>query len=79
MVVRGGPLLVGAYHTPGNSLHRARDAYWKCIFHEQLNSWMHDPGLLPPELTRAMFRECFDCELSTMIWDMLKTGIKPLY
>ncbi len=29
-------------------------------------------------LTREMFLEWFDCELSTMIWDMLKTRIKSL-
>lgn len=44
---------------------------------EQLNGWMRDPELWPEELTHEMFLEWFDCELSTMIWDMLKTKIKP--
>ncbi len=54
-------------------------AYWEWIFKEQLNGWMRDPGLWPEELTREMFLEWFDCELSTMIWDMLKTKIKPAF
>ncbi len=33
----------------------------------------------PDESTREMFLEWFDCELSTMIWDKLKTRIKPLF
>ena len=53
------------------------DGYWEWIFHEQLTGWMTDSELWPPELTREMFLEWFDCELSTMIWDMLKTRIKP--
>ena len=55
------------------------DKYWECIFQEQLNGWMRDPDLWPEELTRKMFLEWFDCELSTMIWDMLKAKIKPAF
>ena len=51
--------------------------YWEWVFREQLNGWMRDPELWPEELTREMFLEWFDCELSTMIWDMLNTKIKP--
>jgi hypothetical protein len=50
---------------------------WEWIFREQLNGWMRDPEFWPAELTREMFLEWFECELSTMIWDMLKTRIKP--
>lgn len=50
---------------------------WEWIFKEQLNGWMRDPDVWPNELTREMFHEWFDCELSTMIWDMLKSRIKP--
>ena len=50
---------------------------WEWIFREQLGGWMRDPGLWPEGMTREMFLEWFDCELSTMIWDMLKTRIKP--
>lgn len=53
------------------------DGHWEWIFHEQLTGWMRDPKSWPPELTRQMFLEWFDCELSTMIWDILKTRIKP--
>ncbi len=52
---------------------------WEWIFQEQLNGWMRDPEYWPKELTREMFAEWFDCQLSTMIWDMLKTRIKPLF
>ena len=50
---------------------------WEWIFREQLNGWMRDAHLWPEELTREMFLEWFDCELSTMIWDMLKARVKP--
>ncbi len=53
------------------------DDTWEWIFKEQLNGWMRAPDSWPEELTREMFLEWFDCELSTMIWDMLKTKIKP--
>jgi hypothetical protein len=56
---------------------RLLDKYWEWIFREQLNGWMRDPKLWPEELTHEKFLEWFDCELSTMIWDMLKTRIKP--
>ena len=54
------------------------DDTWEWIFREQLNGWMRDPDLWPDRLTREMFLEWFDCELSTMIWDVLKTRIKPV-
>jgi hypothetical protein len=54
------------------------DKHWGWIFQEQLNSWMCDPALWPERLTQAMFLEWFDCELSTMIWDMLKAKINPM-
>ena len=53
------------------------DNTWEWISKEQLNGWMRDPDSWPERLTREMFLEWFDCELSTMIWDMLKTRIKP--
>ena len=52
---------------------------WEWIFREQLNGWMRDPDLWPEGLTRVMFLEWFDCELSTMVWDMLKPRIKPVF
>ena len=52
------------------------DGTWEWIFREQLNGWMRDPDLWLEGLTREMFLEWFDCEVSTMIWDMLKSRIK---
>ena len=40
---------------------------------------MRDVDSWPEGLTREMFLEWCDCELSTMIWDMLKTKIKPAF
>jgi hypothetical protein len=34
---------------------------------------------MPEELAREMFLEWFGCELSTMIWDTLKTKTKPAF
>ena len=55
------------------------DDHWEWIFQEQLGGWMRDPEFWPDELTREVFSDWFDCELATMIWDMLKPRIKPLY
>lgn len=55
------------------------DKCWEWIFQEQLNDWMHDPELWPEELTHEMFLEWFECQLSTMILDMLKRRIKPAF
>ncbi len=52
---------------------------WEWIFREQLNAWMRDPEPWPPELTQEMFREWFDCKVSTMVWDMLKGKIKSQF
>lgn len=52
---------------------------WEWIFREQLNGWMRDSASWPNELTREMFLKWFDCELSTMLWDILKTKIKLLF
>lgn len=52
---------------------------WEWIFNEQLNGWMRDPDLWPEGLTREMFLQWFDCELSRMIGDMLRTRIKPAF
>ena len=54
------------------------DAYWEPIFREQLDGWMRDPDCWPEKLTREMFLAWFDCELSTMVWDMPKSRIKTL-
>ena len=54
------------------------DDTWEWIFREQLNGWMRDADLWPEGLTREMFHEWSHCELSTMIWDMLKARIKSL-
>jgi len=53
------------------------DETWEWICREQLSSWMRDEDLWPEVLTHEMFHDWFDCELSTMIWDLLKTKIKP--
>ena len=53
------------------------DDTWEWIFREQLHGWMREVDLWPQGLSREMFFEWFDCELSTMIWDMLKTKIRP--
>ena len=53
------------------------DKYWQWAFREQLNGWMRHAHLWPERLAREMFLEWSDCELSPMIWDMLKARIKP--
>ncbi len=40
---------------------------------------MQDVDVWPETLSREMFFEWFDCEIATMIWDMLKSKIKPVF
>ncbi len=53
------------------------DDTWAWIFREQLNGWMQDEDSWPEGLSRELFLQWFDCEVSTVIWDMLKSKIKP--
>ncbi len=55
------------------------DDTWEWIFREQLNGWTQDADSWPEGLSREMFLQWFDCELSTVIWDMLKSNIKPAF
>ncbi len=55
------------------------DDTWEWIFREQLNGWMRDADLWPEGLTREMYLEWFDCELSTMIRDVLKPKNKTAF
>ncbi len=55
------------------------DDTWEWIFREQLKGWMRDADSWPEGLTREMFLEWFDCEVSTMIWDMLRGRIKRAF
>ena len=43
---------------------------WSEHFMEFLDSWFTDEGLWPKRRTRAMFREWFDVQFHTMVWDM---------
>ena len=55
------------------------DDTWEWIFREQLNGWMRVADSWPEDLSREMFLEWFDCEVTTTIWDMLKSKIKPAF
>ena len=46
--------------------------YWERVFQEQLNSWMRDPESWLKKRTYEMFLDWFDCEVSTIVWDLLK-------
>ncbi len=54
------------------------DENWDWIFREQLSCWMNLPDLWPTGLTREMFPEWFDCELTTVIWAMLLNRIRSV-
>ena len=43
---------------------------WSEHFIEFLDSWFTDEGLWPKRRTRAMFREWFDVQFHSMVWDM---------
>lgn len=52
------------------------DTHWEWVFEDQLSGWMRDPEAWPAPLTRGMFVEWFDYEVSTVIWDLLNARIK---
>ena len=53
--------------------------HWEWIFREQLRGWMIDANLWPSNRSPKMFRDWFDYEFASMIWDMLKPRIKPSF
>ena len=45
------------------------------LFEHALNGWVQDETLWPGNLTLKMFREWFEVEYRSMVWDM---GHEPL-
>ena len=45
---------------------------WRVFFEYVLGSWMLDESEWPKNLTLKMFREWFDVEYKSMVWDMGK-------
>lgn len=48
------------------------------IFRDQMNNWWTGEDLWVPNRTFQMFKEWFDYELHTMIWDTLEEPIRKV-
>jgi hypothetical protein len=48
---------------------------WRDFFEFELNQWIIDDTLWPQKLTLKLFREWFDVEYRSMVWDL---GQEPL-
>lgn len=49
---------------------------WRDFFEFELGQWIFDDTLWPQKLTLKLFREWFDIEYRSMVWDL---GQKPLH
>ena len=52
------------------------EKHWRDIFEFELGQWIVDDTLWPQKLTVKMFREWFDIEYHSMVWDLDKTPLK---
>ena len=50
--------------------------HYKAMFEEELNSWYTDPDLWPKNRTFKTFKEFFDVQVSTMVFDLGKGMIE---
>jgi len=77
----GEVFLVPEYDSDKNPVGCTEDAVkwvekrWRMLFEHALNGWVQDETLWPGNLTLKMFREWFEVEYRSMVWDM---GHEPL-
>lgn len=77
----GDMFLIPSYDSPVDSVDGTEDAIrwvekrWKMFFEHFLESWIQDESAWPEKRTLKMFREWFDVEYRSMVWDM---GHEPL-
>ena len=43
---------------------------WSFLFEHMLMGWVEDDSLWPEERSLAMFRDWFEIEIHTMVWDL---------
>lgn len=73
--------LVPSYDCPIDPVDGTEDAIkwieknWRMFFNHVLGSWIPDEAEWPQKRTLKMFREWFDIEYRSMVWDM---GNEPL-
>ena len=77
----GEAFLVPAYDSPIDPVDGTEDAIkwvekrWRMLFEYVLMSWIQDETAWPKKLSLKLFREWFDVEYKSLIWDM---GNEPL-
>lgn len=48
---------------------------WRMFFEYTLGEWLTDESMWPQKLTLKMFREWFDIEYRSMVWDLVDAPI----
>ena len=77
----GEIFLIPSFDSPVAPVDGTEDAIkwvekrWKMFFEHILEEWIQDESAWPPKRTLKMFREWFDVEYSSIVWDM---GHEPL-
>ena len=46
------------------------ERYWDALFEYMLSEWVTEESLWPQERTLDLFREWFDVEIHTLVWDL---------
>ena len=77
----GEIFLIPSFDSPADPVDGTDDAIkwvekrWKMFFEYFLDSWIQDESTWPEKRTLKMFREWFEVEYRSMVWDM---GHEPL-
>ncbi len=77
----GETFLIPSFDSPVAPVDGTEDAIkwvekrWKMFFEHILDDWIQDESAWPPKRTLKMFREWFDVEYRSIVWDM---GNEPL-
>lgn len=77
----GEAFLVPTYESPIDPIDGTEEAIkwvekrWRMLFEYVLRSWILDESEWPPKRSLKMFRDWFDVEYKSMVWDM---GVEPL-
>lgn len=77
----GEIFLIPSYDSPVDAVDGTEDAIkwvekrWKMFFEHFLDSWIQDESAWPEKRTLKMFREWFEVECRSIVWDM---GHEPL-
>lgn len=61
-----------------NQMEYLLEKYFKQIFEEQLNGWWLDADAWPPRMDLKMFKEWFDVEFHSVVFDLVDKPIRTV-